>query len=266
MSEFTDSDFAGLNVLTDRELVKIAAGLPELSTGNAWADMGLYFVPGVGTAMTAYDAARNYGNAFSDFRHGRVLKGLGNLGSGILNTGLAGLDVLTLGLGGRIVGGGLKLLGRGAKAVGKASRLGRAGEKMVSAGRGLRKADIGFQNAARHWAKSQGGWIGRTMVKHPGKTGLGMGLGLAGTSIVGEGMLSPQDQQQDYGQQPQYDSKMLPYDQSVSDMHYTPSHARNYNSWSSMPAQPRYGGVYGNPYDQSGQSWYGKSYRPYMPG
>lgn len=201
MGPYTDKDFAGLGDIADAGLAKAAAeygNLPEISTGNVVADMGLYFIPGVGTAMTAMDAARNYADTVSDLKRGKYLAAAGNLGSGILNTGLAGLDFLTLGLGGRIVGGALKAIGRGGKALsrgGKAvARAGQAGtrigkgvgraDRIYNMGRRVALADRRLQNAGAAWARSNGGWIGRNMVKRPGRTGLAMGGAMAGTSAL----------------------------------------------------------------------------------
>lgn len=107
----SDSDYRGLEKVAD-DLLK-----GNLTTGNVGADLALSFVPGVGTVMSGYDAVKGFANGANDLFHGRWGSGLKNLGSGILNTGITALDVLSLGIGGRLVGGGLKALGRGGRAV-----------------------------------------------------------------------------------------------------------------------------------------------------
>ena len=192
----TDHDYQGLSRIADVGLQK-EAGLPEITTGNRLADMGLYFIPGVGTGLTAYDAARSYSDAVSDFGKGKVLKGLGNLGSGVLSTGLAGLDFLTLGLGGRLVGGGMKLLGRGARLLGNGARtaaaIGKgsdASDKLYRAGRKLSLADRRLRSKGNRWARSKGGWVGRQLADHKTRTGLASIPLMLGTGLLGSGMLT----------------------------------------------------------------------------
>lgn len=141
----TDRDFQGLSAIADAGLaMKIAeeyGNLPELSVGkmmglsNPWAQMGAdmaaYAIPGVGNAMSAYDAARNFADVFSDLKRGKFLSAAGNLGSGALNTFFAIPGIGTIG---KLVAGAGKM---GLKAVGmagKASRMARMAGKAVDVG------------------------------------------------------------------------------------------------------------------------------------
>lgn len=189
-----DRDFSGLSTLADERLAcafgmdKMAKELMgRLSTGNPWADMAIGFVPGVGTAMSAYDTVRNGANGFNDLFHGRFKSALGNFGSAAFNAGTTALNALTFGVGGKAVGAVGKLIGRGAKALGFAntannvSRMagaarafdgrvaGAIGRRLGgAAGGALASARIMNDPAAANMAKTfTGGGVGGWMVRHP---------------------------------------------------------------------------------------------------
>jgi len=75
---------------------------------GAVADVGTYFIPGVGQLRSAWDAAQQTGAGLSGLAHGDWRKGLGNLG---MAAGTVGLGLLTAGMG----RGFMKLLGKGLK-------------------------------------------------------------------------------------------------------------------------------------------------------
>jgi len=134
-------DFSGLEAIADRGLEKAAAeAMGRLTTGNALVDMGAGFVPGVGTAMNAYNTVRNGVNGVNDLIHGRFKSSLGNFGSMAFNGAITALDAMSLGVGGRTIAGAAKLLGRGTKALGRgaqALRMGRTAKAMGNATRGI---------------------------------------------------------------------------------------------------------------------------------
>lgn len=111
---YTDEDYAGLLKVADKGLEKDAANygnLPEMTTGNALVDMGLYLTP-VGNVMAAGEAARNLTDVVSDLRRGKVLSALGNTGSAALNALWA---IPGVGQAGKLLYRGGKLAGRLAK-------------------------------------------------------------------------------------------------------------------------------------------------------
>lgn len=155
MTEFTDEDFAGLHLVADRGLLKDAenyGNLPEINPGawlyqnvaepiggegaknsvigNTVGSMVPYFIPGVGEALAAYDAVRNYSDMVSDFKRGKIWSGLGNLGSGALNTVFAIPGIAEIGN----IGKGIY---RGAKAGIQGARAARAARAGVNAGRSI---------------------------------------------------------------------------------------------------------------------------------
>lgn len=191
---YADRDFSGLSTLADEQLAaafgmdKMAKELMgRLSTGNAWVDAGLGFIPGVGTAMSAYDTVRNGVNGFNDLFHGRFKSALGNFGSAAFNAGTTALNALTFGVGGKAVGAVGKLIGRGAKALGftnTAKNIGRmAGAARAfdgrvagaigrrlggAAGGALASARMMNNPAAANMAKTfTGGGVGGWVVRHP---------------------------------------------------------------------------------------------------
>jgi len=134
-------------------------------------DMGTYFIPGIGTIRTGLDAASDFTNMFSKGLDWK--QRLGYLGSGLLNTGMTALDLVTLGVGGTaaraLVRGGKALAGagkglKGARAMKDATGL---GKMIYEAGLGLNKA----RSTTRGWmtglAGQEGlkGVAGRTMLR-----------------------------------------------------------------------------------------------------
>jgi hypothetical protein len=225
-------DFSGLDSIANRGLVKVA-GLPQLTTGNGLVDTGLYFIPGVGTAMSAYDTVRSATNAIGDFRKGNWRSGLANTGSALLYGGMTALDAMSFGIGGRVAGGLLKGLGRGAKALGfkgVAKGLGRTAGKAMGAdvrvARGIGRTLAGGKGQAlagaraaadvkrplmsipfiskpspavlkaeqaANAAKFRGGGVGGWFVRHPVLGTMGLGLGTGVTGAFSD--------QEDQGEQ-----------------------------------------------------------------
>lgn len=108
---YTDEDYAGLLKVADMGLWKDAANygnLPEMTTGNALVDMGLYLTP-VGNVMAAGEAARNVADVVSDLRRGKILSALGNTGSAALNALWA---IPGVGQAGKLIHKGGRLAGR----------------------------------------------------------------------------------------------------------------------------------------------------------
>lgn len=154
-------DYAGLSAVSDRFLRsfladagmgKSAAYMKDFSTGYMAADMALGFTP----VMSGYDAVKNFWNTGQDLKNGKYLSALGNLGSGVLNTGLTALDFLTMGGGGTLVRGAGKLLGR---ALGKGGKVLRSARLANAANRVQRGANA-FYNAERAARVGLAGRIG----------------------------------------------------------------------------------------------------------
>lgn len=141
-------NFDGLVIIADRGIEKAASInksakelMGRLTTGNMALDMGLGFVPGVGTAMSAYDTVRNGVNGVNDLFHGRFKSALGNFGSAAFNAGVTGLNAMTFGVGGKAVGAIGKLLGRGAKMLGRGAQA--AGMARTAKGLGTFAKNVG---------------------------------------------------------------------------------------------------------------------------
>lgn len=117
------------------------AGLGDVAMGAA--NIGSYFIPGVGTARMGYDAIKDFGGMFGKGLNWKQRLGKGM--SGLMNTGFAALSVIP-GLG--AAGAGAKMLGKGGKFLSKAPKIGKlmgkvapklmgAGSKLQGAARGL---------------------------------------------------------------------------------------------------------------------------------
>lgn len=100
------------------------AGLGSAALGAA--DIGSYFIPGVGTARMGYDALKDFGGMFGKGLNWKQRVGKGM--SGLMNTGFAALSVIP-GLGG--LGAGAKMLGKGSKFLSKAPKIGKMFGKLA---------------------------------------------------------------------------------------------------------------------------------------
>lgn len=184
---YTDEDYAGLMKIADAGMEKEALEPLAISTGNKWGDIGanmaLYMTPGVGGVMSAYDAVRNYGDAWSDFRNGKWWKGLGNLGSGVLNTAFAGMNFIGLGA----VGAGVKGLAKGVSAGAKAMGAANTAQKAMNFGNKAYKAFSTAGKAVEGGFNSLG-TVGK-VVAGTGNVGrLGRYGGMAGTMAADMGI------------------------------------------------------------------------------
>ena len=96
------------------------------------ADLGLYMIPGVGAVRTGIDAVSDFTNVFSKGLNWK--QRLGFAASGLANTAMTALDVLTLGFGGRLA----HALGKGAKSLLKGGKTAqRFGKAMGSTGKAI---------------------------------------------------------------------------------------------------------------------------------
>ena len=127
---------------------------------------GLYFVPGVGTVMTAGDALHGYGSGLANLFKGNFRGAASGIGSGVGNTALALASLFTGGS--NILGGAAK----GIKGIANINRLGKAGlgtAEAVRAGR-LAGGRLGglwrrMAPAAERYVQGPAGAAGGTLSK-----------------------------------------------------------------------------------------------------
>jgi hypothetical protein len=123
------------------------------------ADVGSYFIPGVGTVRSGWDAIRGLGSAGKAFASGKVLKGLGHLGGSAADTLFAVASLIPgLGLLGRLGKLGIKGLKAGTRGarVAKALRgAGRFGSMVPGIASGALKASPTATRLARTIARTR---------------------------------------------------------------------------------------------------------------
>lgn len=134
--QFSSTDFTGLtkmaevNPYLEKSAVWSETGWGQRNPGKAMvADLATYMIPGVGTVASGVDA-------FRDFKNGKILSGMGNLG-------IAGLSLL--GLGGAAKGLA-KLTGKALGAVGKVGKGAKAVNALNTFGNAFNKTTIGRFN------------------------------------------------------------------------------------------------------------------------
>lgn len=176
------------------KLMEKQAGMWDMAKGVA--DIGSYFIPGVGTARMGYDAFKDFKGMFGKGLNWKQRLGKGL--SGLMNTGFAALSVIPgLGaLGGaagkvgkflskapkasKLVGIGKKLTGAGSKLTGWGSQL--AGKM---AGKGGKLGSFFFnQQGLQNAAKGTGGSLKNIAT---GKGGLALGAMGMGGGLLGMG-------------------------------------------------------------------------------
>lgn len=128
------SKYAGL-----RRVVGLDKRAQDANMALETAKIPLYFVPGVGTALTAWDAAKGYGRGISNLARGNFRQGAAGMASGVGNT-LGALATLFT--------GGTNLLSGGAKAIKGVSNLSRLGKATMAANDAGHAATLGMSKLA----------------------------------------------------------------------------------------------------------------------
>jgi hypothetical protein len=140
--KFNSADFTGLtkmaevNPYLEKSAVWSETGWGQRNPGKAMvADLATYMIPGVGTVASGVDA-------FRDFKNGKILSGLGNLGIGALSLLPFGGALKGLGKGIGKALGAVGMAGKGTKVVNALNTAGNAFNKTLF-GRFNRLANVG---------------------------------------------------------------------------------------------------------------------------
>jgi len=157
------SKYSGLNTIVEKRAMT-KYGLGPIGTA---ADIGTYFIPGVGQARMGWDAVRSFGGSLGSLFKGQFRQAGGKLLSGLGSTAMLGASLIP---GGQLLTGAGKALragkavaaaGKAAKpAFGLAERMGRVfgprvGEGAIS---GMEQAGEGMKNLLTKGQRTAAGW------------------------------------------------------------------------------------------------------------
>lgn len=92
MQSNTPSKYVGLDLIVNQHAMRKRAGIGKTLLGAA--DIGSYFIPGVGTARLGWDALKGYGRGIKHLSRGNFKKGLGGIGTGLADTLFAAASLI----------------------------------------------------------------------------------------------------------------------------------------------------------------------------
>ena len=188
----TLTKYAGLLIITEQTIhLEKRGGFKDVALGAA--DIGTYFIPGVGTVRMGYDALKSFGGGAKSLFKGDFRKGLGQLASGAGSALFAGMSLVP---GGAAVGTAAKALRagkfatkalKGGRGAGMAARMAKGMHKAKGVRAGLARGIGGRMTPQQLKLMSQGANKMQALGKRMPRGGKAMGGGLA--LSVGGGMM-----------------------------------------------------------------------------